>query len=772
MLSVTKMNSRKLLFSTLTFIVAVLGLTAFVGFRHGIDTKDPYSQWTVYGGGSDNIKYSSLAQINTENVGKLKVAWEYSAGEASPTNTTDMKVNPLIINGVFYGLNPQLKLFALEAATGKVKWVYDPVSIPVQGKNTGRGPFGPSTKISRGLTYYRKGNDQRIFYTPGGGHMLYCVNALTGKLITSFGNNGRIDLHDDLDMENAHDLHISNTSPGIIYKDLIILGSRLSEVAASAPGHVRAYDVHTGKRKWIFHTIPHPGEAGYESWENPDAYKYVGGANVWGGFCLDEKRGLVFAGTGSATPDFYGGNRKGNNLYANSILALDAATGKLKWHYQTVHHDLWDYDHAAHPILVTVKKDNPDGRPRDVDAVVQVTKQGFIFMFNRETGEPIHPINEIPVPKSELAGEWTSPTQPVPTFFKPFVRQRLTEADLLREGIPDSSYQDILKRFRSYKTDNMWNPPSLQGTIQSPGWNGGAEWGGPTFDPTSGLMYINGNESPWIMKMDEVKKTAMVSKQTNLEAGELLYKTNCSGCHGQDRRGGEGNPALAANPSLLNISKKSNMSPGMKFDEPSFKSLITSGRNNMPPFSHLSAEQKTALASFILDLDELKKQPFKDSNINEEPEHFRSPYSFSGGMTGGGKFLTKEGYPAVAPPWGHLTAVDLNTGKEVWKQTIGDYPEMKAKGIHTGSENFGGSVVTAGGLVFIAATRDEKIRAFNKKTGELLWEADLPAAGIATPAVYEVNGKQFVVIACGGGGKQRTKSGDKYLAFALPDSVK
>lgn len=751
-----------------TLALTVTVLIGFIAFRSAKDGADDYAEWTVYGGGSENIKYSSLAQINTGNVKNLQVAWEYASGESSPTNTTDMKTNPIIVNGVMYGLNPQLKLFALDAATGKVNWVYDPGSIPEKGKNVGRGPFGPSTKICRGVTYYNGGkNDQRILYTPGGGHRLYCINALTGKVIPTFGTNGHIDLHDDLDIENAHDLHISNTSPGIIYKNLIIMGSRLAEAAEAAPGHIRAFDVHTGKRKWIFHTIPHPGEAGFDTWESPGAYKYVGGANVWGGFSLDEKRGLVFAGTGSATPDFYGGNRKGDNLYANSILALDAATGKLKWHYQTVHHDLWDWDHAAHPILVTVKKNN-----KPVDAVVQITKQGFIFMFNRETGEPIHPINEVPVPKSELTGEWTSPTQPVPTFFKPFVRQRLTEADLLKEGIPDSSYQDILKKFRSYKTDNMWNPPSLQGTIESPGWNGGAEWGGPSFDPTTGIMYINANESPWVMKMQEVKKDAMIASRTNFEAGQLLYQQNCSGCHGKDRRAGETNPALTANPSLVGIDKNSNLKPGQKYDEASFKSLISSGRNNMPPFSHLSAEQKTAIASFILNLENVKDQPFKDLNTKEEPEYFRTPYSFAGGPYGIGKFLSKEGYPAVKPPWGHLTAVDLNSGRELWQQPIGDYPEMKAKGIHTGSENFGGSVITAGGLVFIGATRDEKFRAFDKKTGKLLWEVKIPAAGIATPAVYQVNGKQFVVIACGGGGKQRTKSGDKYVAFALPATKK
>ncbi|HTF29770.1 MAG TPA: PQQ-binding-like beta-propeller repeat protein [Flavitalea sp.] len=744
-----------------TRLLIVSGLILFCGASCGSSDKQ-YKDWKAYGGSSENIKYSALTEIDTTNVRKLQVAWTYSSGQASATNTTDMKSNALIVDGTLYGLNPQLKLFALDAVTGKEKWVYDPVTVPEKGKNIGRGPFASSTKISRGIAYYKGADDdQRILYTPGGGHALYCINALTGKIIPSFGSNGIVDLHDGLGIKNEYDLHISNTSPGVIYKDLIILGSRLSESAQSAPGHIRAYDVHTGKQQWIFHTIPQPGEPGYETWENPNAYTYVGGANAWGGFSLDETRGIVFTGTGSATPDFYGGNRKGNNLYANSVLALNAATGKLIWNFQTVHHDLWDWDLPTHPILASITKEG-----KKTDVAVQITKSGFIFMFDRETGKPIHPIQETPVPQSELNGEKTSATQPVPTFFKPFVRQVLTEADLFKEGIPDSSYQDILKKFRSYKTDNMWNPPSLQGTLQNPGWNGGAEWGGPSYDPTTGIMYINGNESPWVVHMSDVNKpdtsrTAVI--RTNLQVGKALYTAQCSGCHGADRKGGETNPALAANPSLIGIETRSNKSAGVKYDESSFKSLITTGRNNMPPFGHLGEEQKTALASYVLNLKSKQNLRFSISDKEELPANFKSPYRM-----GGGKFLTKEGYPGVKPPWGHLSAIDLNTGKLLWKQTIGDYPELKAKGIHAGSENFGSSVVTAGGVIFIAATRDEKIRAFNKMTGALLWEADLPAAGIATPSVYEVAGKQFLVIACGGGGKQRTRSGDKYVAFALP----
>jgi quinoprotein glucose dehydrogenase len=724
--------------------------------------KTPRGDWPVYNGGNENFKYSPLKQVNPDNVKNLQAVWRYSSTQSSGTNTTDMKTNPVIVDGTLYGLNPELKVFALDAATGREKWVYDPVIVPQKGKNIGRGDFASSTKISRGLALYRgSSTDQRIIYAPGGGHALYCVDALTGRLIKSFGDNGIVDMHDDLDwqppakkllnLENVHDFHISMTSPGIIYKDLIIVGSRLSEAPLTPPGHIRAYDVHTGKRRWIFHTIPQPGERGHETYENPDAYKWVGGANAWGGLSLDEKRGIVFTGTGSPTPDFWGGNRRGNDLYGDSTLALDAATGKLLWYFQEVHHDLWDWDDPTAPILASVTKDG-----KKIDVTVQTTKQGYIFMFDRVTGKPIHPIVETPVPQTRLRGEYTSPTQPVPTFFKPFVRQSLTEQDLFREGISEESYQDLLRRFRALDHDSMWNPPSPRGTIQIPGLNGGGEWGGPAFDPETGIMYLNANESPWVIgerTIDGRGSARQQANETNLEVGKSLYRAQCAGCHGGDRMGGRTNPALATYPSLL----------GLPLDETSVANLIFTGKGTMPPFTQLTKAERVAIASYVLDLKDRQSERFVSSNDEELPDYYRIPYREGRG----GKFLTREGYPGVKPPWGHLTAIDLNTGEVVWKQTIGDYPELKAKGIHAGSENFGAPVITAGGLVFIAATRDEKIRAFNKKTGELLWEADLPAAGIATPAVYEVNGKEYVVIACGGGGKQRTKSGDTYVAFAL-----
>jgi quinoprotein glucose dehydrogenase len=511
----------------------------------------------------------------------------------------------------------------------------------------------------------------------------------------------------------------------------------------AASGHIRAYDVHTGKLRWIFHTIPQPGEAGYETWENKEAYKHIGGANSWAGFSMDEERGIVFAPVGSAVYDFYGGKRLGQNLYANSLLALDAATGKRIWHFQTVHHDIWDRDLPTAPALVTITKDG-----KKIDAVAQPTKSGFIFLFNRITGEPLFPIEEKRVPvESDLIGEKPHPTQPFPTLPLPFARQSLTEKDL-NNIVPDSSYQDIKKRLASYKTGFIYNTPSKQGTVIFPGYDGGAEWGGPAVDPSTGIMYVNASEMPWILTMVDIKEQKL-GPETYLDAGKRLYSVKCMACHGPEMKGG-GNF-----PTLVGVDKK--------YTQDSFIQLISGGRRMMPAFNQLAESEKQALASFVLNLKTNQPKKFIAPPPNAEDSLYRMPY----GGTGYNKFLTKEGYPAVAPPWGTLNAINLNTGELVWKETLGDYPEFKAKGIHTGTENYGGPAVTAGGLVFIAATSDSKMRAFNKRNGKLLWEVDLPACGFATPSVYEVEGKQFLVIACGGG-KLRKQSGDVYVAFALP----
>jgi len=714
-----------------SFAAFALGVLFFASCNSANEKK--YKGWEVYGGNNEHNHYSSLTQIDTSNVTKLQVAWTYHTGDSD--KGTQIQVNPVIIENILYGVSPKLKLFALDAATGKEKWSFNPAN---DNDVKGRGYF--AMNVCRGVAYYSDGkDDRRLFY--GAGSRLYCINALDGKPISSFGENGKIDLHNDLGRD-VKDLFVSSTTPGIIYKDLIIVGTRVAEEAAAAPGHIRAYDVHTGKLRWIFHTIPQPGEEGYESWDNKEAYKHIGGANCWSGFSMDEERGIVFAPIGSASYDFYGGKRIGNDLFANSLLALDAATGKRIWHFQTVHHDMWDRDLPTAPVLVTITKDG-----KKIDAVAQTTKSGFVFLFERTTGKPVYPIEEKQVPtETELTGEKPSPTQPWSTLPKPFARQTLNEKDL-NTLVPDSSYQDIKKRLASYKTGFIFNTPSKEGTVIFPGYDGGAEWGGPAADPLTGILYVNASEMPWVLTMVDVKNKAE-SNETNIQAGQRLYNVTCMSCHGPQRQGG-GNY-----PSLIGVQKK--------YNDEQLMQLINNGRRMMPAFNQLSDGEKKAIASFILDEKDKQKEKFI-TPTKPEDEWYNLPY----GGTGYNKFLTKEGYPAVMPPWGSLNAIDLNTGELIWKDTLGDYPALKAKGIHSGTENYGGPAITAGGLLFIAATSDAKMRVFNKRTGDLLWETDLPAAGFATPSIYEVNGKQYVVIACGGG-KLEKHSGDAYVAFALP----
>ena len=696
-----------------------------------------YDTWEIYGGSKQSIRYSSLTDIDTFNVSQLQVAWTYHTGDAEMK--TQIQVNPIIVDGILYGVSPKLKLFALDAATGVQKWVFD-AQDTTASRLKGVGYF--SMNICRGVTFYSRGKkDKRIFF--GASSRLFCVDANTGKLVESFGNKGQIDLHNDLGRD-VKDLFIAATTPGIIYKDMIIVSCRVGEDASAIPGHIRAYDVYSGKLRWIFHTIPQPGEEGYETWDDKEAWKHIGGANTWAGFSLDEEKGILFAPTGSASFDFYGGKRLGDNLFANSILALDANTGKRIWHFQTVHHDVWDRDLPTAPSLVTIKKDG-----KQIEAIAQPTKSGFIFLFDRVSGKPVYPIEEIPVPtETNLAGEKLAPTQPWPSFPKPFVRQVLTEKDL-NTLVPDSSYQDIKKRLATYKTGFIFNAPSTEGTVIFPGYDGGAEWGGPAYDPETGIFYINANEMSYILSLVDAK-TKINIDETKLVAGNRLYSNFCMACHGADMKG-TGN-----NPTLTDVNKK--------YNAVQFTSLVSAGRRMMPGFNQLSVEEKTAIASYVLNLKSVQKEKFIPPVRKKDP-YLDMPYLF----TGYNKFLTKEGYPAVAPPWGTISAINLNTGELIWKNALGEYPELKAKGIPpTGTENYGGPAVTAGGLLFIAASKDGKFRAFNKKTGKLLWETDLPASGFATPSVYKANGKQFIVIACGGG-KLGTNSGDAYVAFALPD---
>jgi quinoprotein glucose dehydrogenase len=682
--------------------------------------------WPAHGGDSGHRQYSTLDQINRENVGSLRVAWTYYTADKRADNRSQIQCNPLVIDGVLYGTSAQLKVFALEAETGRELWVFDPFESGAEEHSLG---------VNRGLVSWADGGDRRIFMAAG--QRLYALDARTGRPIESFGEGGSASLAEGLDRDVSK-LYVLSNTPGAIYKDLLIVGTRVSEgPGPSAPGHIRAYDVRTGRIRWTFRTIPHPNEFGYDTWP-PDAYKTLGGANAWSGISVDVRRGLVFLPTGSAAFDFWGGNRHGANLFANCVLALKADTGERAWHYQLVRHDLWDRDPPAAPVLLTLIR---DGQP--VDAVAQVTKSGHVFVFNRDTGEPMFPIEERPVPPSDLKGEQAWPTQPLPLAPPPFARQQLTEADLT--DISPDSQAAVLAQFKKIRSGGQFVPPSTQGTVIFPGFDGGGEWGGSSWDQQAGLLYVNSNEMPWILTMVELQR----SSGDPAAEGKRLYDLNCAVCHGADRTG----DPLKVYPSIAEV--------GKKLTRPDVEQIIRQGKGVMPSFGSLSdAERKTLVAYLFGDA----ARPLQAPDPGEEPDE-----SILYSHTGYNRFLDPDGYPAVKPPWGTLNAIDLNAGTIRWTVTLGELPELTKRGIPpTGTENYGGPVATAGGVIFIGATKDEKFRAFDKTDGRLLWETSLPAGGYATPAVYAVNGKQFVVIAAGGG-KMGTKSGDAYVAFTLPD---
>jgi quinoprotein glucose dehydrogenase len=697
-------------------------------------SRDQYNSWGVVKGSPQGIHYSSLDLVDTNNVKNLQIAWVYHTGDADTVHNSQIQCNPIIVDSVLFGTSPQMKLFALDAMTGRQKWVFNPFDT---NSNADKTSFFIMNNC-RGVAYWTDHKeDKRVFYTAGSN--LYCINAENGQLVDSFGTAGHLDLHDDLDRD-VKDLFVTSTSPPVIYNNILVIGTRVDEGPMAAPGHIRGYDVKTGNRLWIFHTIPHPGEQGFDSWDDSTAYKFIGGANAWSGLTLDPEKGIVYASIGSASYDFYGGKRKGNDLYANCVLALDANTGRRIWHYQVVHHDVWDRDLSSAPVLVTINKDG-----EKIDAAVVTTKTGLIYIFDRSTGKPVYDIVERKVPTvSELKGEQLSATQPFPTAPAPFMRQMFSEKDL-NPYLPDSSLIEVKNRWASYDHDNMFSPISLRGTVIFPGLDGGAEWGGPAFDPGTGVLYVNANEMAWVLTAVDITKQPL-SKESFEQAGKRLYQKNCMACHGTELQG-SGNY-----PTLHGIEKK--------YSPPDFYSLVQSGRRMMPAFKQLNENEQEALASYLL---KMKGSQTKIFTGTANDSVYSVPYT----ITGYNKFLSKEGYPAIAPPWGTLNAIDLSTGKYLWKEPLGNDSAFKRAKQPTGTENYGASVVTAGGLLFIAATKDGKLRAFNKRNGQLLWEYNLPAAAFATPSIYFLGGKQYIVIACGGG-KLKTKSGDSYVAFSLP----
>ncbi len=704
-----------------------------------------YTGWENYAGTKDGLRYSSNTQINTNNVHKLKIAWRYSSHDKDSLNRSQNQCNPIVIDGILYGVSPKLKLLALDAVTGEERWVFDPA---LKERSEVKNPM-QFFKISRGLSYWqnKNGTEKRIFHNVG--NKIYCIDVDTGRPDERFGDDGCIDLSKEVNRNSgSFNLYVGLTTPGIIYNNLLITGARVSEAVDAAPGHIKAYDVRTGEQKWIFHTIPHPGEVGYDTWPDKDAYRNLGGANCWAGMSLDEERGIVYVPTGSVSGDFYGGTREGQNLFANSLIALEASTGKYIWHYQTVHHDLWDRDLPANPNLVTLRKNG-----KLIDAIAQITKHGFVYIFDRITGEPLFPIEEIPVPQTALPGEKPWPTQPIPTLPEPFARQHFGEGEVT--DLTPETHKTMLARYRQIKHAEMFAPPSKEGSWIFPGFDGGGEWGGAAIDPESQILYVNCSELPWAMVMVDVPKMTNEEGRPN---GRAVYSTYCIACHGVDMKG-----STASFPSLVDIA--------LKYSHEEISQIIDKGINMMPSFGQIPPNEKLALENYLIHNEEQPAGSFILPERNNQAiaanEIGLTEVPFT--MTGYNRFLDDAGYPGITPPWGTLNAVDLISGKLLWKVPLGEYPELTQKGIPpTGTENYGGSVVTKGGLVFIAATKDSKMRAFDKKTGKLLWQAELSAPGYATPSVYSVNGKQFIVIACGGG-KIGSPSGDEYIAFSLPD---
>ena len=693
-------------------------VTAFAGAGDLSAGRD----WPYYLGNPGGTHYSTLQQINTSNVKDLRVAWTYDSGDAAPVPGADMQANALVVGGKLYFVSPKGRIIALDAATGRELWTFDPAG----------GKPVLTRQRSRGVAYWRDGKQARILATFGA--HLYALDAHSGKLKRDFGTGGRIDLREGLGRDPAT-LSVSNVTPGAVVDDLIVMGS-----TGSTPGHIRAFDVRTGKMRWIFHTIPFPGEEGYDTWPR-DAWKTAMGVNNWAGMAVDPARGLVFvplASPGMGDKDFYGADRVGDNLFGNALVALHAATGKRAWHFQTVRHDLWDRDLPAPPTLVTVVRDG-----KRVDAVAQITKSGFVFVLDRDTGTPLFPVESRPYPASDVPDEVTASTQALPTLPAPFARQRLTP-DLLTRRTP-AAHAAVAKIFDTVSSRGQFDPPSEKGTIIFPGLDGGGEWGGAAFDPETGNLYVNANEMPWILRLK--KRPPLVAGNS----GRAVFLNHCAGCHREDRGGSP--PEF---PSLRDV--------GARLPADQIARIVREGNGRMPAFGSLGSEDIKAIVAYLRNPDD-SAPPAPASEASNKTD-LGGGYVFEGYN----RFLDPDGYPAVQPPWGTLNAIDLNNGEYSWKIPLGEYPELAASGLrNTGSENYGGPIVTAGGVLFIGATVfDNQFRAFDKRTGRLLWQASLPAAGLATPATYQADGRQFVVIAAGGGKNPKGPVGGTLVAYALP----
>lgn len=709
----------------------------FVLFALSACTRQPtYINYATYGGNNQNNRYSPLTEINKTNIARLQLAWTYNSADTgvSEQHEHENQCQPIMIDGVLYGTSSSLQLFALDAATGAERWKFDPF------KNK-----RPRINQCRGVAYWSDSHsDHRLFYAAGSD--LWCIDATTGMPVKNFGDSGKISLYTGLDINHPVDnLYVTATTPGVIYKNLLILGSAVSESGDAAPGYIRAFDVRSGKLSWTFHTIPQPGEPGYDTWPK-DAYKWAGGVNNWSGLSIDEKRGAVYLGTGSPSSDFYGGDRPGDNLYSDCILSLDAATGKLNWYFQTIHHDLADRDIPCPPNLTTIQH---NGKPTDV--LVQATKDGMVYVLDRTTGVSLFPIDDRAVPQTGLPGEHPAATQRYPQRPAPLAHQTITADDLTNISPQSRRYVQRIydKTTNAHSTPSKFLLPDTTGTLLI-GYSGGAEWGGNAVDP-AGIFYQNSNDAPWLLKMTTQKA------REGKNSGPALYAANCAACHGANRKG-NGHEI----PDLTTVVQR--LRPA------DIAAVILHGQNRMPSFTQLSADQRTAIIRYILANNSGAPTNPTSTSQTETSRDGKpgSPFPYRPEYTAAlwDKLVDSEGYPGIKPPWGTLNAIDLSTGQYRWRIPLGEFPELTKRGIPpTGMESYGGPLVTAAGILFIAGTRDNLLRAFDTDSGKLLWEYRLPNAGFATPITYEIDGTQYIVISAGGG--RGLPTGGNYLAFTI-----
>ncbi len=697
--------------------------------------EDPYSSWSRYAGSADSLQFSSLDQIDQSNVDQLELAWHY----AVPGPSSRFGFSPLIVDDVMYVLGADDAIVALDAATGERIWSHATDGTPTD----------------RGINYWESEDrsDRRLIFAVDG--VLQEISAVTGETISSFGDSGGVDLREGLGRDPKTIRSIQTGTPGRVFENLILMGSTMGEWYGAAPGDLRAYDVLSGELVWTFHTVPHPGEYGYDTWPK-DAWKYSGGANAWSAISIDEERGIAYFPLGSPTYDFYGADRKGENLFGNCLLALDARTGKRLWHFQTVHHDLWDYDLATAPKLLTVRHGG-----KNVDIVAQPTKYGALYVFDRVTGEPLWPIEERPVPKSDVPGEETWPTQPFPTKPPPYGRLQFTAEDI-NPYVGEAERERLEKLVLEARNDGLFTPPSLRDTIIMPGEFGGSNWGGAAADPRTGMLYIRSLDAPTLHRMSLKAPVFAFEGGTPEQQGRALYMDRCVMCHGPN-----GDSIGVTSPALLGPER--------------FRRSIRKGRGRMSGFPGLAPKELDDLAAFLAGPIAVAAEPPKwrdDALIPPSGEvRYYTPY---------GTLNADNGLPAIGPPWSELTAYDLNEGMIRWRIPLGTVTSLAAEGVDdTGAYHptRNGLVATAGGLLFIGSWSERKIRAYNKESGAKLWEKKLDSNPEGIPAVYEVAGRQYIAFCTRtgrvfdniGAESQAWEAGDPeaqgYYVFALPKAA-